>query len=474
MMSDTRECIIGLEVHAQLMTRSKIFCGCEVASDAEPNTLTCPVCLGLPGALPVLNRRAVELTARLGLALGCRVNTRSVMARKHYAYPDLPKGYQITQYAQPLCEGGGLTITTSTGERRIGIARIHIEDDAGKSVHGENGSLIDLNRCGVPLAEIVTEPALRHPAEARAWLRELHLLLVRLGICDGNMELGSLRCDVNVSLRLRGESTLGPKTEIKNLNSFRNVERALEREIARQEGILKSGGCVVSETLLWDAAAGEVLPLRSKEGSHDYRYFPEPDLPPIVVEEMLLQRLVKEMPELPAACRNRLRSEYDLDKQAARLIADDAGLTVYFETLCAAGVEPTRALRWLRGEILHRLGGCEITTFGVSPTALAELLELEATERITTTSAVRILDWMLTEGGCAGDGLRALDLESIAAGAHLDELVQRTLADHPHKVERYRSGERRLFGFFMGCVMTASSGRANPTELRRLLAIHLD
>jgi aspartyl-tRNA(Asn)/glutamyl-tRNA(Gln) amidotransferase subunit B len=394
------EAVIGLEVHAQLKTRTKAFCSCSAEFGAPPNTQTCPVCLGHPGALPVLNRQVVEFTLRLGIATHCRIRSRSLFARKNYFYPDLPKGYQITQYEEPICTDGWIEIELDDGRRkRIGIARIQMEEDAGKSIHDvEVETLVDLNRCGVPLVEIVSAPELSTPREAYLYLRQIRQLVRYLGICDGNMEEGSLRCDANVSIRRRGAQELGTRTEIKNLNSFRNLERALEYEIQRQIAIVESGGVVQHETLLWDAVRQETRPMRTKEHAHDYRYFPEPDLVPVVVSSEWLERVRAELPELPLERKDRLMCQYGLPAYDAGVIAEEREVADFFEACCAALRKPLPeryklVSNWVMTEILRLIaeGAASPEALPIAPAHLAELVELYADEVISSRVAKRSL-----------------------------------------------------------------------------------
>ncbi|MBN2172026.1 MAG: Asp-tRNA(Asn)/Glu-tRNA(Gln) amidotransferase subunit GatB [Candidatus Krumholzibacteriota bacterium] len=465
------EAVIGLEIHAQLRTRSKAFCGCEVRFGGEANTRCCPVCLGLPGALPVLNRRAVELALRVGLALGCRVVERSVMARKNYFYPDLPKGYQITQYEAPLCEGGEVPFLLDGEERRLRLTRIHLEEDAGKSLHAGGETRVDLNRAGVPLIEIVTEPELASPAAAHAFLVALRRLLVWLAVCDGNMEEGSLRCDANVSLRLAGETGLGVKTELKNLNSFRGVEQALAFEIDRQERRLAAGEPVAPETRLWDAARREARPMRGKETVQDYRYFPEPDLPPLAVDAAWREAVRAGLPELPDARRRRLQAEHGLTVDEAELLTADRDLADYYEA-AAAGGDGALAAHWVAGEILRlrkETGG-----FPVPPAVLGGLLARVGEGAVSHTAAKAVLERLAAEGGEPDAWIARLGLARLDDAAVLAGIVDGVLAAHPAELARYRGGRTKLFRFFVGRVMQETGGRADPRLVDRLLRERLD
>jgi len=462
------ETVIGLEVHAQLKTRSKIFCACPTGFGGEPNSRCCPVCLGLPGALPVLNRRVPEMAAALGRALGARIAERSILARKNYFYPDLPKGYQISQYNRPLASGGFLEIPSGEGETRlIGITRVHIEDDAGKNVHMDGRTLVDLNRCGTPLVEIVSEPEIRSPEEAQEYLARLRQLLRWLDLCDGNMEEGSLRCDANISLRPEGDKTLGARTELKNLNSFKAVAAALEFEERRQAEILDGGGVVKTQTLLWDDRARQTRPLRSKEESKDYRYFPEPDLPPVIVDTSALEA----RPELPLQRLERFMREFGLSFYEADILTRERSTADFFEALAVRLSDGPLAARWLLGELLRRANerGCEPSELGLPLEQLVELIELERGGTLSGLSAKIVLERMLEEGGGADVWAARLDLVQMDDAGELAGIVDAVLAANPREVERYREGQTKLLGFFLGEVMKAAAGRADPKETRRLL-----
>jgi aspartyl-tRNA(Asn)/glutamyl-tRNA(Gln) amidotransferase subunit B len=472
------EAVIGLEVHAQLKTRTKAFCSCSAEFGAPPNTQTCPVCLGHPGALPVLNRQVVEFTLRLGIATHCRIRSRSLFARKNYFYPDLPKGYQITQYEEPICTDGWIEIELDDGRRkRIGIARIQMEEDAGKSIHDvEVETLVDLNRCGVPLVEIVSAPELSTPREAYLYLRQIRQLVRYLGICDGNMEEGSLRCDANVSIRRRGAQELGTRTEIKNLNSFRNLERALEYEIQRQIAIVESGGVVQHETLLWDAVRQETRPMRTKEHAHDYRYFPEPDLVPVVVSSEWLERVRAELPELPLERKDRLMRQYGLPAYDAGVIAEEREVADFFETCCAALRKPSPeryklVSNWVMTEILRLIaeGAASPEALPIAPAHLAELVELYADEVISSRVAKEVFAEVLRSGRSPAEIVSERGLQQVSDEAWLRELVAQVLRDNPEAVERYRSGRTNVLGFLVGQVLQRSQGRANPKLVTQLL-----
>jgi len=455
------EAVIGLEIHAQLLTASKIFCSCSTAFGAAPNTHVCPVCLGLPGPLPVLNREAVDLATRAALALGCRINESSVFARKNYFYPDLPKGYQISQYERPLATGGALT--------GVGITRVHMEEDAGKSIHegfadSDRKTYVDFNRSGVPLIEIVTEPDLRSAADAAAFFSRLREILVWLGVNDGNMEEGSLRCDANVSVRRAGETTLGTKAEVKNLNSFRFLEKALDHEIERQIEIVGSGARVVQETRLWDPAAGHTVSMRSKEEAHDYRYFPEPDLPPLTVDAARVERIRAGMPELPEARRRRFVDRYALPEYDAAQLTQSRAVSDYFEAAVAAGASPKVAGNWI----------INIAGSSLPIDRLAGLLALVEKNVISGSIAKTVFDTMIASGRTAEEIVAAEDLAQIDDEGQIARLVAEVLARNASAVAQYRGGKSSAFGFLVGQVMKAAGGKANPKRVNELLKRVLD
>jgi aspartyl-tRNA(Asn)/glutamyl-tRNA(Gln) amidotransferase subunit B len=460
--------VIGLEIHAQLLTASKIFCGCSTAFGSAPNTHVCAVCLGLPGALPVLNRAAVDHAIRAALALGCTVHETSIFARKNYFYPDLPKGYQISQYERPLATRGWLA--------GVGITRVHMEEDAGKSLHegfadSDRKTYVDYNRAGTPLIEIVTEPDLRAAADAAEFFSRLRTLLVWLGINDGNMEEGSLRCDANVSVRPAGAAAFGTKAEVKNLNSFRYLQKALEYEIARQIDLLESGGTVEQETRLWDAAAGRTYSMRSKEEAHDYRYFPEPDLPPLVVAPERVDAVRASMPELPDARRARLTAQYALPDYDAAFLTQSREAGDYFERAVAAGAPAKAASNWMMGELARVLNerGIEIAASPVGAGALAELLVLVDRGTISGSIAKTVFEKMAATGRSAGAIVAAEGLTQIDDDAQLVGIIEQVLARNADAAAQYRQGKASTFGFLVGQVMKAAGGKANPRRVNELL-----
>ncbi|MEO6525611.1 MAG: Asp-tRNA(Asn)/Glu-tRNA(Gln) amidotransferase subunit GatB [Gemmatimonadaceae bacterium] len=473
------EMVVGLEVHVQLKTRTKAFCGCSAEYGASPNANTCPVCLALPGALPVLNEHAVGLAARAALALNCDVQPVSIFARKNYFYPDLPKGYQISQFDKPLALGGWIEIGARAegSPIRIGITRVHMEEDAGKSVHDRfpSVSAIDLNRSGVPLIEIVSEPDMRSAEQAGAYLRVLKQILEYVDVSDVSMEEGSLRVDANVSARRRGETKLGTKTEVKNMNSFSGVERALEVEFARQVGVLAAGGTVEQQTMLWDGNAGQVRPSRTKEGSHDYRYFPEPDLPPLVLATDWIAKVRHDLPELPAARRSRFADEYKIGEYDVEVLTSNPRIADYYESVARSHGDPKAAANWVMGEVLATLktSGDDIARFRVRPADLASLLNLVKDGVVSHTAAKQIFARMLATGDppaqiAERDGLVKVDDDGQLA-AWLDEVI----AENPAEAERYRNGEKKLQGVLIGAVMKKSKGRADPKKLNQLLTSRL-
>ncbi len=482
-MTSDFEVVIGLEVHGQLLTASKIFCSCSTAFGAEPNAHTCPVCLGLPGVLPSLNRRVVEMAVRTGLALGCDVRRKSVWARKNYFYPDLPKGYQISQYELPICEGGGVPISVAGGERTVKLVRIHMEEDAGKNVHGvsaDGSSGVDLNRAGVPLLEIVSAPDLRSAEEAVEYLKSLRAVLMYLEVNDGNLEEGSFRCDANVSIRPRGSETLGQRCEIKNMNSFRFLRQAVEYEARRQVEVVEGGGKVRQETRLFDPVRGETRAMRSKEDAHDYRYFPEPDLPPLVIDDALVEAMRRTLPELPRARAARYHGELGLSAYDAQLLTGERAVAEFFDAALAAyGQGPESAKRlanWMNGEVarLAHETGLEPRRWKVTPEKLAALLRLVDTGRLGAPGAKQVLDRVFREGGEPEAVVEAQGLAQVSDEGAIEEVVDRVLGSSQAEVEKYRGGRKNLIGFFVGKVMKELKGKGNPAVVNELLRKKLD
>ncbi|MBI3606998.1 MAG: Asp-tRNA(Asn)/Glu-tRNA(Gln) amidotransferase subunit GatB [Nitrospirae bacterium] len=471
------ETIIGLEVHAQLLTRSKMFCGCAAAFGAAPNTQVCPICLGMPGVLPVVNKRAVEFAIRLGLAMHSRIATSSRFARKNYFYPDLPKGYQISQYELPLCEGGWLDIAVDEQAKRIRLTRAHLEEDAGKNLHdmGDGASHVDLNRAGTPLLEIVSEPDLRSSDEAVAYLKALRELVVYLGICDGNMEEGSFRCDANVSIRPRGSERFETRVELKNINSFRYVKRAIEYEVERQIGVVEDGGRIVQETRLFDPQRGVSVSMRSKEAAHDYRYFPDPDLVPIAAPETWIAEIRAALPELPEAKRARFVSEYGIVPYDATVLTGSRALADYFEAAIRHGAPPKTAANWIMSELLAQLNaeGAEIESCRVTPKALAALFALVDAGTISGKIAKTVFEEMYRTGAEPDAVVAAKGLVQVSDVDALVAVIDRVIADSPKELAQYLSGKDKLFGFFVGQVMKRTEGKANPGKVNELLKARL-
>jgi len=470
------EPVIGLEVHVQLATRTKIFCGCPTSFGAPPNTNVCPVCLGLPGPLPVLNRAAVEMAIQAALALNCEVRSFSRFARKNYFYPDLPKGYQISQYDQPLAEHGWIEVNVDGAAKRIGVTRVHLEDDAGKSLHegfkdSDRYTYVDLNRCGTPLIEIVTEPDMRSSDEAYAFLTELKLLMQFVEVSSCDMEKGHLRCDANVSVRLRGAEKFGTKAEVKNLNSFRFLKAALDYEIARQVAVLEGGGTISQETRLYDPDTGETVGMRSKEHAHDYRYFPEPDLLPLRISDQWRERIRSRMPELPPARRARFVRDFALREYDAQVLTQTRALADYYEKAAAASGDPRATANWVMGDLMGVLNaeGKDITESPVSPERLGELVTLIAQGEISGKLAKEIFAKMFATGDSARAIMEREGLRQISDTAALGQVVDRVLAANPKQVEQYRGGKTAVLGFLMGQVMKATRGQANPAAVQQLL-----
>lgn len=467
------EPVMGLEVHAQLLTKSKIFCGCSTTFGASPNTHTCPVCLGMPGVLPVLNREVVEFTIKMALATHCRINPLNQFARKNYFYPDLPKGYQISQYELPLAENGWVEVETESGPTRVRIHRIHMEEDAGKLIHDEFQpvSYVDLNRTGVPLMEIVSEPDIRSPEEAASYLRTIREILRYLDICDGNMEQGSMRCDANVSLRPAGSEKLGVKAELKNMNSFRNVQRALEFEIRRQRALLERGEPVIQETRLWDANRNVTVSMRGKEEAHDYRYFPDPDLVRVTVDDEWVQSVRATLPELPDAKRERFLSQYGLPGYDAQVLTSSKALANYFEEVVRGIDQPKTVSNWIMSELLRELkkDEREIEACPVPPENLVELLRLIDKGVVSGKMAKNVFEEMYRTGKHAAKIVEERGLVQVKDEGAIESLIDEVLAESPTEVESYRAGKEKLFGFFVGQVMKKSKGKANPKIVNEIL-----
>ena len=477
MTAPALETVIGLEVHAQLLTRSKMFCGCSTAFGAAPNSQTCPVCQGMPGALPVINRSAVEFGIRTALAVGCRVNEHHRFARKHYYYPDMPKNFQISQYEEPLAEHGVLDIEVGGSSRTIGIQRLHLEEDVGKLIHEgpletAQSSTVDFNRAGVPLMEIVSRPDMRSPEEAAAYLRTLRTIVVYLGVCDGNMEEGSLRCDANVSLRPAGSQALGVKVEIKNMNSFRNVQHALEYEVKRQVRALAEGQKIVQETRLWDPERVRTVSMRSKEYAHDYRYFPEPDLPPLQVEARWVEAIRATLPEMPAARRRRFAGGFGLSAYDADLLTQGRALADYFETTVREYDRPKIVANWVLNELLREMPADDdrrVAACSIPPRNLAGLLRLIDDGTISGKMAKDVFETMYRTGQDAPSIVAREGLTQVADAGELTRVVDQVLAAHPKVVEDWRGGKKAALGFLVGQVMKATLGRANPALVNQLL-----
>jgi aspartyl-tRNA(Asn)/glutamyl-tRNA(Gln) amidotransferase subunit B len=475
------EAVIGLEVHAELLTRSKIFCGCAASFGGEPNTNVCPVCLGMPGVLPVLNRRVVEFAVRAGLAAHCTIATESVFARKNYFYPDICKGYQISQYELPICARGWLDVLVDGTTRRVGLTRIHMEEDTGKNVHDARpgSSLVDFNRSGVPLLEIVSEPDLRAPAEAGAYLRTLRSILQYLEICDGNMEEGSFRCDANVSVRPRGQAAFGTKVEIKNMNSFRSVERALAYEIARQERAVEGGEPILQETRLWDADREETRSMRSKESAHDYRYFPDPDLLPLVLDPAWIEDIRRTMPELPAERRTRFERDHGLTPYDADVLTQRKDVADYFEEGVRAGAPAKEMANWTMTEVLRIVRdekldrALVITDWPIAATRLATLVRLVGDGTITRSTAKALLP-RLRAGDVDPEALvRAEGLAQVSDRGALEAAVRDVIARSPEQVAQFRAGKEKVIGFLVGQVMKAMKGKGNPALVNAALKAKL-
>lgn len=467
------EAVIGLEVHAQLSTRTKIFCGCSTDFGNEPNSNVCPVCLGHPGVLPVLNKRAVDYALKMGLAVNCRIAEKSVFARKNYFYPDLPKGYQISQYDEPLCIGGYIKVYPQSGEKKtIGITRIHLEEDAGKSIHDRgSATLVDLNRTGVPLIEIVSEPDIRTAEEAVLYLSAIRQIVQYLGICDGNMEEGSLRCDANISIRPKGATKLGTKTEVKNMNSFRSVERAIEYEIARQIDLLEDGKEIIQQTLLWNADTNTAHPMRSKEDSHDYRYFPDPDLIPVVLSEEYINEVRANLPELPEKRKERFMEEYQIPLYDAGVLTQSKSIADYFEQVTARTKEYKLASNWVMVDLMKVLNekklGAEESP--VSSQSLADLINEIGKGTISSKIAKEVFSDMVDSGKEPLAIIKEKNLIQVSDPEEIKKIIRTVIDAAPSQAVEYRNGKEKVFGFFVGQVMKQSKGKANPAMVNELL-----
>lgn len=473
MMNTKYEAVIGLEVHAQLLTDSKAFCGCSTKFGNAPNTNVCPVCLGHPGVLPVLNRKVVEFTVLMGLATNCSINEHSIFARKNYFYPDLPKGYQISQYEEPICENGFINIELKKEtSKKIRIKRIHMEEDAGKSIHDRgNETCIDLNRCGVPLIEIVSEPDLSSGEEASAYLSKIHQIVRYLEICDGNMEEGSFRCDANISIRLKGSLELGTKTEVKNMNSFKNVEKAINFEIERQIDLIEDGEKIVQQTLLWNSDRNEVIPMRSKEEAHDYRYFPEPDLFPVVVDVQWKNELSDLMPELPDKRKARFTTNYNLPQYDAEVLIQSKYLADYYESVVKVTDDYKSASNWIMSDVLKILNEkkIDILAFPVSADSLGSLINLINDGTISGKIAKEIYPIMVEEKKEPIEIIKNKNLFQITDESELEKITDEIIAKNVSELNQYFDGKEKVFGFFVGQVMKKTQGKANPKSVNEIL-----
>ncbi len=458
------ETVIGLEIHAQMKTDSKIFCGCTTSFGSPPNTNTCPVCLGLPGSLPVLNKRVVEFAIKMGLATNSTINATNQFARKNYFYPDLPKGYQTSQFDRPIIEHGYVDIEVDGEHKRIGITRMHMEEDAGKLIHDdyEPFSYVDLNRTGTPLLEIVSEPDLRSPRQASAYLKKIHAILRYLDICDGNMQEGSFRCDANISLRPFGRDELGTRTELKNMNSFRNVQAALEYEERRQRDILLEGGSITQQTLLWNPDTEKTEPMRGKEDAHDYRYFPCPDLIPVEIGDSWIAQVRKTLPELPDQRKSRFLREFDLPEYDAAILTESRELADYFETAVKRYAQPKKVSNWMMTELLRELKGGSISECRVAPEQLGELLDMIEQGTISGKIAKAVFGDMLESGLDPGIIVKKKDLLQVSDESELLAIVREIIAENPAQVTDYRNGKTKLLGYFVGQLMQRTKGKANP------------
>ncbi|MBF0274491.1 MAG: Asp-tRNA(Asn)/Glu-tRNA(Gln) amidotransferase subunit GatB [Nitrospinae bacterium] len=475
------EVVIGLEVHVQLNTESKIFCSCSTTFGKSANENTCPICLGFPGVLPVFNKKVAELAINLGLATGCSIEKKSVFERKNYFYPDLPKGYQITQYELPLCLNGFIEIGTNGSTKKIGITRIHLEEDAGKSIHGENldnpdYSYIDLNRTGTPLCEIVSEPDLRSADEAKEYLSNLKQIIEYLEVSDCNMEEGSLRCDANISIRKPGETKLGTKAELKNMNSFNNIKKAIDYEVERQIKLVESGEKVIQETRLWDANEGKSKSMRSKEEANDYRYFPDPDLPPLIVEDSWVEELRKELPELPAAKKERFIQQYEIPEYDAGVLTSSKQLSVYFEQMMKNFDDGKIASNWVMTELLRALKEDErnVSESPISPEDFVSLLQLIKSDKISGKIAKTVFEEAYKTGKKPEKIVEEKGLVQVSDSGELEAMIDEVIVNNPEEVEGYRNGKQKLFGFLVGQCMKLSRGKGNPKVINEILKKKLE
>ncbi|MBI5675652.1 MAG: Asp-tRNA(Asn)/Glu-tRNA(Gln) amidotransferase subunit GatB [Nitrospirae bacterium] len=467
------EAVIGLEIHAQLMTESKMFCGCSAKFGSEPNTQTCPVCIGMPGVLPVMNRKAIEYVIKTGLAVNCDIAPHSRFARKNYFYPDLPKGYQISQYELPICERGFVEIIVNSEKKKIGLTRIHLEEDAGKNIHegAEDYSFVDLNRAGTPLMEIVSEPDIRTPQEAAEYVKKLRAIVRYLGVCDGNMEQGSLRCDANVSVRPTGQKEFGTRTEIKNMNSFKYIEKALEYEIKRQVKLLNDGGRIIQETRLWNTNKGITESMRSKEKAHDYRYFPDPDLVPVEVNDKWIEEIRSQLVELSDSIRQRFVSQYGLPVQDADLLTSERSIAEWFEEAVKLGGEPKTVSNWMMGEFMRLLNeeGKQIEESSLKPEHIVGLLMLIDKNVISGKIAKTVFEEMYKTGNAADVIVKEKGLVQVSDESEIEKAVDEVLANSPDEIERFKAGDAKLMGFFVGQIMKITKGKANPKVVNELL-----
>lgn len=472
-MDNNFEAVIGLEVHAQLLTESKAFCSCSTKFGNSPNSNVCPVCLGHPGVLPVLNKKVVNYAILMGLATNCRINKQSIFARKNYFYPDLPKGYQISQYEKPICEDGFIVLKIDNNtSKKIRIKRIHMEEDAGKSIHDSGyETLIDLNRCGVPLIEIVSEPDLSTPDEANLYLNKLRQILRYLNICDGNMEEGSFRCDANVSVRKKGEIVLGVKTEVKNMNSFKNVEKSIGFEIQRQLDLIKDGEKIIQQTLLWNADLNEAIPMRSKEEAHDYRYFPEPDLLPVLVDENWKNEIVEKLPELPDKKLNRFIIDFNLPEYDAEILTLNKDIADYYEEIVKVTSDYKSASNWVMVEVLKILNQkkININDFAITPKRIAQLINIVNEGTISGKIAKEIFPIMLKEDKSPIDIVKDKGLVQISDSNQIEKLIDKLFANFNKQVEEYLNGKSKVLGFFVGQIMKETQGKANPQIVNKIL-----